>query len=151
MNKSVKEKVDETREWLKNQGLAKKYEKPGIYSISIEDKLVYIGKSVNMLERITSHLVNIEIDKKSNKYKVLRNAQNQGLTIKFDVVYCAIEEDPTAICDEIGHQEAKLIREYLPPLNYQIPKLDNYRSFEVNRTAKYITLQQIMSDKYFIF
>lgn len=37
-------------------GHGRKYYKPGIYSISIEDKLVYIGKSSNMLKRIASHM-----------------------------------------------------------------------------------------------
>lgn len=32
--------------------LYNKYEHAGIYSISIDDKLVYIGKSNNMLKRI---------------------------------------------------------------------------------------------------
>jgi hypothetical protein len=36
----------------KNKELLDKYENAGIYSISIDDKLVYIGKSHNMLKRI---------------------------------------------------------------------------------------------------
>ena len=36
----------------KQRGLCKKYEHAGIYSISIDDKLVYIGKSHNMLKRL---------------------------------------------------------------------------------------------------
>ena len=40
----------------------------GIYSISIDDELVYIGQSQNMLVRICSHLLSIDIDRKSNKY-----------------------------------------------------------------------------------
>jgi hypothetical protein len=38
--------------WLKGKGLAPKYEHAGIYSISVDDTLVYIGKSHNMLMRI---------------------------------------------------------------------------------------------------
>ena len=37
---------------FKRRGLAEKYEHPGIYSISIDDTLVYIGKSENMLIRV---------------------------------------------------------------------------------------------------
>ena len=37
---------------LKRKGLDVKYEHAGIYSISIDDKIVYIGKSNNMLKRI---------------------------------------------------------------------------------------------------
>ena len=36
----------------KKKGMCSKYEHPGIYSISIDDELVYIGKSHNMLKRI---------------------------------------------------------------------------------------------------
>ena len=38
--------------WLKRKGLAGKYEHAGIYCIKIDDKIVYIGKSGNMLRRI---------------------------------------------------------------------------------------------------
>jgi hypothetical protein len=43
-------------ESLVDMGLKDKYGHPGIYSISIEDKLVYIGKSRDMLVRISNHL-----------------------------------------------------------------------------------------------
>lgn len=39
--------------YLKRQGLDKKYECAGIYCIKIDDEIVYIGKSRNMLKRIT--------------------------------------------------------------------------------------------------
>jgi predicted GIY-YIG superfamily endonuclease len=45
-----------------------------VYSISIEDKLVYIGKAKDMLIRIANHLREIEENQKSNKYRVLRQA-----------------------------------------------------------------------------
>lgn len=38
--------------YLKRKGLDKKYEFAGIYCIKIEDTIVYIGKSHNMLKRI---------------------------------------------------------------------------------------------------
>ena len=38
--------------WLKRRGLAAKYEFAGIYCIKVDDKIVYIGKSGNMLRRI---------------------------------------------------------------------------------------------------
>jgi hypothetical protein len=37
---------------LKKAYLVNKYKRAGIYSISIDDELVYIGKSNNMLKRI---------------------------------------------------------------------------------------------------
>ena len=38
--------------WLKRQGLAAKYEHSGIYCIKIDQKIVYIGRSTNMLRRV---------------------------------------------------------------------------------------------------
>lgn len=38
--------------WLKQRGLAAKYEFVGIYCIKVDEKIVYIGKSGNMLRRI---------------------------------------------------------------------------------------------------
>ena len=44
--------ADNAYEWLKRKGLAGKYEHAGIYCIKIDDKIVYIGKSSNMLRRV---------------------------------------------------------------------------------------------------
>lgn len=38
--------------WLKRRGLAAKYEFAGIYCIKVDETIVYIGKSGNMLRRI---------------------------------------------------------------------------------------------------
>jgi hypothetical protein len=38
--------------YLKRKGLDKKYEFAGIYCIKIDDDIVYIGKSYNMLKRV---------------------------------------------------------------------------------------------------
>ena len=43
---------DNAYNWLKSKGLAAKYEHAGIYCIKIDGKIVYIGKSANMLRRI---------------------------------------------------------------------------------------------------
>jgi hypothetical protein len=43
-----------------------------------------------MLERIASHILAIETDYKSNKYKVLRQAQTAGHKINFDVMYYSL-------------------------------------------------------------
>ena len=43
---------DNAYNWLKKIGLAAKYEYAGIYCIKIDGKIVYIGKSGNMLRRI---------------------------------------------------------------------------------------------------
>ena len=41
--------------WLKRKGYADKYEHVGIYCIKIDDTIVYIGKSHNMLKRVSQH------------------------------------------------------------------------------------------------
>ena len=38
--------------WLKRKGYAPKYDHAGIYCIKIDDSIVYIGKSHNMLKRV---------------------------------------------------------------------------------------------------
>lgn len=45
---------------------------------------------------------------------------------------------------DIGVQEGKWIRELRPPLNYQIPKEENCRSYTRNESARTITLDEIL-------
>lgn len=71
---------------LVDMGLKEKYGRPGIYSISIGEKLVYIGKSRDMLVRISNHLEEIETNEKTNKYIVLRAAREKGIRLNFDVM-----------------------------------------------------------------
>ena len=42
-------------EWLKRKGYGDKYDHAGIYCIKIDDTIVYIGKSHNMLKRVSQH------------------------------------------------------------------------------------------------
>lgn len=125
-------------------GLSEKYSRAGIYSITIEDKLVYVGKSKDMLIRIANHLKEIEVNQTSNKYRVLREAKTAGRRIQFDVLYYSpllLEEE---IDNDIGFKEGELIRSLNPPLNQQIPKIEDFRKYSVNKKAKYITLQEIL-------
>lgn len=50
----------------------------------------------------------------------------------FDVLYYAKSQRYWDIVEEIGQKEGELIREYRPVLNTQIPKEDNWRTWEVN-------------------
>ena len=130
------------------QGIEEKYNRAGVYSISIGNELVYIGKSENMLKRLTEHVMEIEREiPKEHKYKVLKEARENHLPIKFDVLYCADNSDHYKIIEEIGEKEGELIRENLPPLNYQIPKAENYKSFTVNQTAATISLEEILKQE----
>ena len=97
-----------------------------------------------MLHRIATHMLEIEYDRpQANKYKVLHSALESGYRIKFDVLYystCLLEEE---IIEDIGAEEGKQIREHRPPLNYQIPKADNWRRYTVNKAASKIKLEDI--------
>lgn len=137
-------RVKQIYDSLVAQGLAAKYGHPGVYSISIESTLVYIGKSIHMLERVAEHLA--EIEKKnptSNKYKVLKEAVARGYSINFDVLFipsCSAKGAKRSI----GYKEGALIRQHLPPLNYQIPDSRGYKHYTVNSKAKTITLDEII-------
>lgn len=117
----------------KKRGLCKKYECAGIYSISIDDKLVYIGKSHNMLKRLAQHMVGIKLETEK-KYMILEEKKRGGCSINFDVMYYAKGEDYDSIDEEIGMREGELIREYMPPLNTQIPDKDNWRKYTYRET-----------------
>ena len=124
--------VDNMINYLKRKGLADKYEKAGIYCIKIDDDIVYIGKSHNMLKRVAQHYVGIQ--KQSElKYRTLAEAQRKGHTINFDVLYYATQSGYNAVKDEIGTKEGEYIRKYKPALNTQIPKETDYRKFDVCR------------------
>ena len=77
---------------------------------------------------------------KEHKYKILKEAKENDLRIKFDVLYYAKNWHWLYIIEEIGEKEGFFIRQYLPVLNYQIPKEENYKSFTVNKEANTITL-----------
>ena len=111
-----------------NKELLDKYEHAGIYSISIDDKLVYIGKSHNMLKRIAQHIVEINRER-GKKYIILAENKRLGRSINFDVIYYATNSEYDAITEEIGEKEGELIREFMPMLNTHIPDKDNWRKY----------------------
>ena len=80
--------VDNMTNYLKRKGLADKYEKAGIYCIKIDDDIVYIGKSHNMLKRVAQHYVGIK-SQSELKYRILAEAHRKGHKIDFDVLYYA--------------------------------------------------------------
>ena len=127
--------------WLQNRGYGDKYESAGIYCIKIDDTIVYIGKSRNMLKRVSQHYV--EIKKQSEaKYRIMAEAQRKGHAINFDVLYYAKENGRDAIIEEIGMIEGEYIRKYSPVLNTQIPKEDDWRKFD----TKTLDARKILKD-----
>ncbi len=129
-----------------NEEITRKYSYPGIYSISIAGRLVYIGKSRDMLCRLAQHIfyTNNLQETKTHKYKILNIAQLMGYEIKFDTLYIATGKTEKEIDDEIGMKEGELIRKFLPPLNQQIPNIEDYHHYTINKKAKTITLMEIL-------
>ena len=117
--------------WLKRNGLADKYEHAGIYCIKIDETVVYIGKSYNMLKRVAQHYAAIQ-KPTEKKYRILAEAHRKHHAINFDVLYYAKAQDYTSIMAEIGEKEGEYIRQYKPILNTQIPKEDDWHKFDVN-------------------
>ena len=134
---------DNMYNWLKRRGYSYKYEHAGIYCIKIDDKIFYIGKSTNMLKRVAQHYVAIQkVADKTSKYYVLSEAKRRGHSINFDVLYNATAKSYSAIGEEIGRKEGELIRKYMPELNAQIPKEDNWRKYE----ARHIDIDSIIAN-----
>ena len=128
---------------LKRQGWAQQFEHPGIYKISIDDQIVYIGKSKNMLRRLAQHQIGIE-KQEERKYRILAEAKRHRHRVSFDVLYYAVELTPKLIEEELGEKEGEFIRKLKPVLNTQIPKADNWRNYEINKIADTITLSEIL-------
>ena len=125
--------VDNVYNWLKRKGLAAKYEYAGIYCIKIDGKIVYIGKSANMLRRIAQHYAGIQ-QGTEKKYRIISEAERKGHPITFDVLYYAKSRRLVDRLAEIGEKEGEYIRKYKPILNTQIPKAEDWNKYE-NRTV----------------
>ena len=117
---------------LRKRGLSAKYEHAGIYCIKLNNQIVYIGKSRNMLVRIAEHYVGIKKGTEC-KYRILAEAQRKGFTVDFDVLYYAKNQRYWDIVEEIGQKEGEYIRTHRPVLNTQIPKAEDWHKWEVNQ------------------
>ena len=129
--------------WLKRKGYADKYEHAGIYCIKIDDTIVYIGKSSNMLKRVAQHYVGIK-KQAERKYRILAEVQRKGHEINFDVLYSSKERGYTAVTQEIGIKEGEYIRQFNPLLNTQIPKEDDWHKWDVNAIDAREVLKNIL-------
>lgn len=103
--------VDNMYQWLKRRGYSAKYEHAGIYCIKIDNTIVYIGKSTNMLRRVAEHYVAIKTNKENrSKYYVLAEAKRKEHEINFDVLYDAKAKYYSSVGEEIGCKEGEYIR-----------------------------------------
>ena len=128
------------------QEWSKKFQCSGVYSITVNNKIVYIGKSKDILYRMAEHWASMG-NPKENKYKVLAEAHRRRYNVRFNVLYTAKSKTRAEIEEEIGEREGYFIRLYQPPLNTQIPKADNWRSYEINEIASTITLSEILQQQ----
>lgn len=130
---------------FRRQGLAEKYEHAGVYCIKIDEQIVYIGKSLNMMDRIAAHYVGIKRGSEL-KYRILSEVQRKGKTVEFDVLYYAKSQKYYDIVNEIGEKEGELIREYRPLLNAQIPKKENWHKWDIKPLDAKKVLSQLLGN-----
>lgn len=129
--------VNELIEVYRSQLPIEKYDKPGVYSITVDNEIVYVGKARNMATRIANHMfmindASLKTEGEKFKYGELRRAIRNDYIVTFDVIYSSplsSDDDNAVIDDDIGPQEAKYINMYMPKLNKQIPNLDNYHKY----------------------
>lgn len=136
------------QEYCRDPYKVEKYQKPGIYCIKINDIIVYVGKSRNMLQRLADHTLEIEGGRthKTNKYRVLYQAmQKEDCQISFDTL-CIITPgyDQEEIDKRLAENEAIWIDYYKPPLNHQLPIVGDPNHRHTNKKAKTITLEEIL-------
>ena len=96
-----------------------------------------------MLYRVAEHYVGIQTGSET-KYRILAEAVRKNHSITFDVLYDASSFGREQIQEEIGNMEGEYIRKYRPVLNTQIPKADNWRSYDVVQVDVRKVLQQLL-------
>ena len=137
---------DNAYNWLKRKGLAAKYEFAGIYCIKIDDEIVYVGKSGNMLRRIAQHYAGIQMGTEK-KYRIMAEARRKGHNIGFDVLYYAQRKGSTNQLLEIGQKEGEYIRKFNPVLNTQIPKEEDWSKWDINEVDAREVLRMILNNE----
>ena len=114
--------------YLIRHGYEQQFRHAGVYCIKANDEILYIGKSDDMLRRLAEHYVGIKT-RSEQKYDILATIKKRGYKVSFYVMYDAVEWERAAIEEEIGKKEGELIRAHMPPLNTQIPKEENWRTY----------------------
>ena len=128
---------------LKQQGYGPAFDHAGVYRITIDGFIVYIGKSNNMMIRLAEHIIAMQYPD-SHKYEVLAEAKRTGHNVNFDKLYDAKSTGFSFTVEEIGSTEGYYIRKYRPPLNAQIPKQGDWHRYDYNKSATTISLEEIL-------
>lgn len=145
-NKRNNTYLDNMYQSLKRKGLAAQFEYAGVYGIWIDNRLVYIGKSQNMLMRMAQHYAAMS-KRNEKKYQILDEARKRGCRIRFNVLHYARETEKAAIAEEIGQKEGEFIRKYLPPLNTWVPQAEDWHRNKRNPAIDTVTLEQIFAGR----
>ena len=96
----------------------------GIYAIKIDEKVLYVGQSMKIIDRVLSHIFEItDCAKKvllgeyvEKKYEILATAILTGHHLCFDTL-CSCDKDK----DELNKKEMHYINLYNAPLNTYRP------------------------------
>lgn len=114
---AIRQKKDELLNQVSDEYKRDCLNKSGIYSISIEGQLVYIGESKSILDRWIAHKINTlydfnQKDYKEGKYRVLREAYNAGLSIQCNMLEECVDNKDTRL-----QIEKQWIKKEKPMLN----------------------------------
>ena len=131
---------------LRRDGYGPKYDHAGNYCIRLDNRIVYIGKSVNMLERVAQHYVGIQYGNKE-KYRIMAALQKEGHPVTFDVLYDASSTTRHDIDEEIGYMEGVFLRKYRPVLNTQIPKEEDWHKWDVEEVNAREVLKLLLDNE----
>ena len=99
------------RKFILDSGLCKRVvEGPGIYAITVNNRVVYIGQSINMVRRTRGHFRKIINGSDIPKYRLLEAAIQCNLKVDCSTVKCCEIE-------ELNRLEKYYIRLLILPLN----------------------------------
>ena len=143
MARQKKSYAENLQNKLRQNDNYKKFDRPGIYGISIDNILVYIGKSENMLRRLSEHIVGIKTQSE-RKYEIMAEAKFYHFSVNFKVLYYAKSTSAPELKEELGAMEGQYIRTYLPPLNRFIPLESDWHHTKENPEFRQMTLGRIM-------
>lgn len=128
---------DELQDYIHSNGLLEHCQnKSGIYAITIDNGIVYVGQSKDLYGRCSQHIYNMEnaFFNKEKKYELLLAARIGGHRIDcYPIKYCP--------ADELKEWEDKYIEELEPCLNILTPTgkndISNLTIREVFEKIKY--------------
>lgn len=74
----------------------------------------------------------------------MAEAERKGHPITFDVLYYAKSHRYADKLAEIGEKEGEYIRHHKPVLNTQIPKAENWETWDINEVDARAILQMLL-------